>query len=58
MECELGFHSLGWNGETGADFGAYISGRGLPEPPAVLMLTGSDSAADVDRAREVAFSER
>lgn len=31
---ELGFHSLGWNGETGADFGSHISGRGLPEPPA------------------------
>ncbi|MFD4640723.1 hypothetical protein ACFWN2_25635 [Lentzea sp. NPDC058436] len=31
---ELGFHSLGWNGETGADFGAYIASRGLPEPPA------------------------
>ncbi|GHH63502.1 hypothetical protein [Lentzea cavernae] len=31
---ELGFHSLGWNGETGTDFGGYISGRGLPEPPA------------------------
>jgi hypothetical protein len=31
---ELGFHSLGWNGETGADFGTYIASRGLPEPPA------------------------
>ena len=31
---ELGFHPLGWNGETGADFGGYITGRGLPEPPA------------------------
>ena len=28
----------------------------LPEPPAVLMLTGSDSAADVDRARRAGAS--
>ncbi|MEU3649111.1 hypothetical protein AB0E59_37445 [Lentzea sp. NPDC034063] len=34
---ELGFHSLGWNGETGADFGGYIASRGLPEPPAGEM---------------------
>ncbi|MFD5829669.1 hypothetical protein [Lentzea sp. NPDC060358] len=31
---ELGFHSLGWSGETGDDFGSYVTGRGLPEPPA------------------------
>jgi two-component system nitrate/nitrite response regulator NarL len=28
----------------------------LPEPPAVLMLTGSDSAQDVDRARRAGAS--
>jgi DNA-binding NarL/FixJ family response regulator len=28
----------------------------LPAPPAVLMLTGSDSAADVDRARRAGAS--
>ena len=31
---ELGFHSLSWNGESADDFGTYIAGRGLPEPPA------------------------
>jgi DNA-binding NarL/FixJ family response regulator len=28
----------------------------LPQPPAVLMLTGSDSAQDVDRARRAGAS--
>ncbi|ANZ42397.1 hypothetical protein BBK82_00705 [Lentzea guizhouensis] len=31
---ELGFHALGWSGETDQDFGQVITGRGLPEPPA------------------------
>lgn len=31
---ELGFHPLSWNGESADDFGTYITGRGLPEPPA------------------------
>ncbi|WP_053735050.1 hypothetical protein [Nocardia sp. NRRL S-836] len=31
---ELGFHPLGWSGETDQDFAGVITARGLPAPPA------------------------
>ncbi|MEU7481210.1 hypothetical protein AB0A63_34905 [Lentzea sp. NPDC042327] len=30
---ELGFHPLGWSGETDQDFGRVITEHGLPQPP-------------------------
>lgn len=42
---ELGFHPLGWNGETEADFGGHITSRGLPEPP-----TGEAGRVELPRA--------